>query len=165
MDYKSFLEQLDNRLAKYFERDKDKICCCKGCSNCCKNADFPLSFVEMNYLMKGFLALDKTTQDEVRKNIKNILHTNRKFYTCPFLVNDLCSAYEYRPIICRVHGLAYKRADGIVNLPDCANSGLNYADNFDGETVDFEPVKEDLNPISIRKALDFGEVRPMIRWF
>ena len=165
MDYKTFLEELDSKLAKFFTRDKDKIRCRKGCSSCCKNADFPLSYMEMNYLMKGFLNLDKETNDNVRNNIKTLKNVCENDYTCPFLVDDLCSVYEFRPIICRVHGLAYRRSDGIVNLPDCANSGLNYSDNFNGKTVDFEPIDEDLNTIAIRKNLNFGEVRSIIKWF
>lgn len=166
-EYKLFLINLDNKLEKYFERDKKKIQCAKGCSACCQNADFPLSLTEMKYLMQGFLGLDKSAHDKVRDNIKNVIESGKKYYTCPFLIDDLCSVYEYRPIICRVHGLAYLRTDGIVNLPECSNSGKNYSENFDGKTVNFEPVKEDLNPIAIRKSskIDFGEVRSMIDWF
>jgi len=166
-DYKTFIKSLDDKLSTYFERDKDKICCCKGCSACCKNADFPLSFMEMKYLMQGFLRLDKLTHDKVRNNIKNVISSDEKNYTCPFLIDDLCSVYEYRPIICRVHGLAWMRSDGIVNLPDCAKNGLNYSKNFDGKTVDFEPIKEDLNPIALRKnkKIGFSEVKSMINWF
>jgi len=165
MDYISFLKQLDTKLFGYFKRDKDKIKCHKGCSLCCQNADFPLSFVEMNYLMKGFLILDKKVHDIIRENIRTIIKNGQNNYTCPFLINNSCSVYDYRPIICRVHGLAYKRTDGIVNLPECVNSGLNYSDNFDGNTVDFEAADEDLNPIAIRNNLNFGEVRPMVKWF
>ncbi len=166
-DYELFLKNLESKLAKYFERDKDKINCAKGCSSCCQNADFPLSFLEMKYLMQGFLGLDKLTHDKVRDNIRKIIESGKKSYICPFLKDDMCSVYEYRPIICRVHGLAYMRTDGIVNLPDCSNFGKNYSENFDGKTVDFEPIKEDLNPIAIRKneKIDFGEVRSMIDWF
>ncbi|MBO7672809.1 YkgJ family cysteine cluster protein [bacterium] len=165
--YETFLKDLDLKLQKYFEVDKDKIQCRKGCSNCCKNADFPLSLVEMKYLMQGFLKLDKSEHDKVRENIKKVIESGKENYDCPFLMNDLCSVYEYRPIICRVHGLAYLRTDGIVNLPECSISGLNYSKNYDGKTVNFEPINEDLNPIALRKnkKIDFGEVRSMIKWF
>ena len=164
-NYKKFLIELDDKLTEYFARDRDKIKCHKGCSDCCKNANFPLSLLEMKYLMSGFLKLDKEIHDKVRYNIKSAIKQNKDEYNCPFLVNDMCSVYEYRPIICRVYGLAYMRSDGVVSLPCCTPDGKNYSENFSGKTVDFEPLKTDLSPSSIRINDAFGEVRPMIKWF
>ena len=164
-DYKIFLKELDDKLLEFFARDKDKIKCRMGCSLCCKNANFPLSLLEMKYLMSGFLKLEKKAHDKVRENIKLAIEQNKDEYDCPFLINETCSVYDYRPIICRVYGLAYMRSDGIVNLPCCAPEGLNYGKNFNGKTVNFEPINTDLSPTAIRANNDFGEVRPMIKWF
>lgn len=167
--YEHFLNKFDKKLVQYFKRDSAAIKCRKGCTLCCKNADYPLSFLEMKYLMQGFARLEKEKHDLVRSNIKKILSDTRTAsYPCPFLVEGECSVYPYRPLTCRVHGLAYMRSDGIVKLPECARYGLNYSQNFDGETVNFEPIKEDLNLDKIfasEPELKFGEIHSMIDWF
>lgn len=163
--YEKFLKEFDEKLAAYFERDAAAIKCKKGCTFCCENADYPLSLLEMEYLMKGFLLLEKEKHDRVREKIRN---TADKPYPCPFLIDGECSIYSYRPLTCRVHGLAYMRSDGIVKLPECARIGLNYSENFDGQTVNFEPIIEDLNLDKIfseHSELEFGEIRSMIDWF
>ncbi len=168
--YVQFLKEFDAKLAAYFKRDSAAIKCQKGCSLCCENGDYPLSYLEMSYLMQGFACLDKEKHDCVRENIIKIKAQREtlKAYPCPFLLDGSCSVYQYRPLTCRVHGLAYMRSDGIVKLPECARCGLNYAQNFDGETVNFEPVKEDLNLDKIfasRPHLDFGPIKSMIDFF
>ena len=166
--YEKFLKEFDKKLAGYFERDAAAIRCQKGCTFCCENADYSLSQLEMRYLMQGFVKLDKDRHDKVRQNIKNLLARPHKPYPCPFLLNGECAVYSYRPLTCRVHGLGYLRADGIVKLPECARIGLNYSQNFDGLSVDFDPIKEDLNLDKIFAAhpeLEFGEIRSMIDWF
>lgn len=166
--YEQFLNEFDKKLAEYFERDASAIKCKKGCTFCCKNADYPLSRLEMEFLMQGFLRLDKEKHDRVRENIKNLVVTKPKIYSCPFLLESECAAYTYRPLTCRVHGLAYMRSDGVVKLPECVRHGLNYSQNFDGQTINFEPIKDDLNLDKIfasHSEFDFGEIRSMIDWF
>lgn len=167
--YEHFLKDFDKKLAQYFERDSDAVKCKKGCTLCCENADYPLSLLEMKYLMQGFMGLQKEKHDRVRTNIKSILAQDScNSYKCPFLLDGECSVYRYRPLTCRVHGLAYMRTDNVVKLPECARYGLNYAENFDGKTVNFEPIKEDLNLDKIfatHPELEFGEIRSMIDWF
>ena len=167
-EYEKFLAKFDKKLADYFARDKKMIKCQKGCSFCCKNANFPLSHLEMRYLMNAFLHLEKELHDKVRQNIEILKKSNAEFYDCPFLINNVCSVYAYRPLICRVHGLAYLMESGKVKLPECANIDLNYSKNFDGTSINFEPIKEDLNLDKIynaNKELPFMEFHPMKDWF
>ncbi len=169
--YECFLSEFDKKLEEYFRRDAAAIKCKKGCTFCCTNGDYPLSHLEMCYLMQGFVWLDKSRHDEVRENIRalaNISNAAQKGYACPFLLDGECSVYRYRPLICRVHGLAYMRSDGIVELPECARCGLNYSDNFNGESVDFEPIKDDLSLKKIYKSarkIDFGPIKSLLDWF
>lgn len=168
VQYEKFLLDLDRKLSAYFERDKDKIFCRKGCDYCCKNADYPLSYLEMQYLMNTFLNLEKTLHDKVRDNIKTLVNTGKKPYICPFLIDGECSVYSSRPVTCRVHGLAFLMKNGVVKLPDCANVGLNYSKNFDGKSVNFIPVNDDLMLDKIFKSctqIEFGEIRSLIDWF
>lgn len=171
--YELFLKNFDEKVQLYFERDKSKIKCKKGCSFCCENGDYPLSLLEMAYLMQGYNSLNKELHDKVRENIRNLITQKTKegkldSYSCPFLINKKCVVYNYRPLVCRMYGLAYMRKDGIVNLPECASCGLNYSENFDGETINFEPIKEELNLnkiITSNSDLKFGQIKSMIDWF
>lgn len=166
--YENFLKEFDEKLATYFERDSAGIKCKKGCTLCCENGDYPLSLLEMRYLMQGFAKLEKEKHDAVRNNIKKLLARSQKPYPCPFLLEGECAVYSYRPLTCRIYGLAYMKSDGVVKLPECARCGLNYSENFDGHEINFHPIKEDLNIDKIFDSnpyLEFGEIRSMIDWF
>lgn len=107
---------------------KDETTCCKkGCSFCCHQF-IDLFEVEIedikNYLKNS---LDTRTKNIIKHNIINWLdhfnkntshdriltgtdlyiHYNRKMaddkIPCPLLIDDKCSIYEIRPIVCRIH--------------------------------------------------------------
>ena len=92
------------------------------------------------------------------------------------LIDNKCSVYPYRGIVCRVHGLAwYDEDENKIRLPYCVNKGLNYAKVFDretGEVILQNPIREKLRIDTILKSdeaeqleLECGEIRPMIKWF
>ncbi len=167
--YEKFLDNLDNKLAQYFEFEKDDIVCKQGCSHCCEHGDYPFSRLELEYLMQGILQLEPQIKKQVFENFKKI--TNKFDYTCPFLINKSCCIYKYRSITCRTHGLAYLNSENIAKLPDCTNLGLNFSNTFDPKTsvITREIIKEnlDLNEIikNANKNLEFGEIRALVNWF
>lgn len=167
--YEEFLVGFDEKLSNYFERDSKMLKCQKGCSLCCSNGDYPLSNLEMRYLMFGFSNLSNEKHELVKANIQKLCQDDvEQSYVCPFLLNNVCAVYAYRPLICRIHGLGYMRDNGVVNLPGCAQYGLNYSENYDGNSVDFEPINEDLSInkiVASQMNIDFGAVRPLISWF
>ena len=112
LSYEKFLNNLDQKLNYYFDLQKEYIYCQKGCSLCCKNGDYPLSQLELEYLMQGYITLDNSLKIIIQNNIKSM----KKGSVCPFLVNNECSIYKYRPIICRVHGLAYLYKNNTVRV-------------------------------------------------
>ena len=160
MDYKEFLDNLDKRLKKYFELHKEHVKCCMGCSSCCENGDYPLSALELEYLMQGYAKLSDKLKIKVQTNIKNI----QKGGACPFLIDKKCLIYPFRPIICRVHGLAYICRGNVVKVPFCANEGKNYANVYKNGEIEINPIKENLDTQSILKDFDFGEIRNLIDW-
>ena len=87
----------------------------------------------------------------------------QKSESCPFLINKLCSVYPYRPIICRVHGLAYLIGEK-VKVPYCVNSGKNYAEVFENNEITINPVLENLDTAEILKEFNFGEIRNLFDW-
>ena len=172
--YEQFLKQLDERLDEYFQSQCEFIKCKPGCSLCCEVGEYPFSRLEAEYLMQGFIKLPKDVKQKIRYEIKALKQANPKMYKCPFLIDKKCSVYQYRGIICRVHGLAWLD-DEQIRLPYCVNKGLNYSKVFDRETGEVflqNPVKEHLRIDSILRSeqaqkyeLECGEIRPLVKWF
>lgn len=158
--YKKFLEELDKRLNSYFEKYKNFIHCTSGCSACCEKGDYPISQLELEYIMQGFINLDNKTKIQIQNNIKSM----EKGGKCPFLLNNLCSIYPYRPVICRVHGLAYLFNEKIVKVPYCANENKNYAEVYKNGEIIINPIRENLDTSSILKDLNYGEIRNLYDW-
>lgn len=105
-------------------------------------------------------------------------------YECPFLINNECSIYEYRGIICRAFGLMTAYKDGDVRIPFCAFDNLNYSNVIDIESSKISPekykksgIKEE--PLAFNISYEyltdnefeqlfnfkFGEKKPLIDWF
>ncbi len=160
MNYTDFLSDLDERLKKYFTLHKEFINCKLGCSFCCESGDYPLSAVELEYLMQGFIKLSDKDKIIVQNNINEM----KKGGACPFLIDKKCSVYSNRPIICRVHGLAYLCKDGTVKVPYCAKEGKNYTKVYADGEITINPIKENLDTQNILKDFDFGEIRNLIDW-
>mgnify|MGYP005759253819 FL=1 len=142
-NYKIYLNLLEERvIKKHFDEQKPYICCRKGCAHCCKNGEFPLSEIEMEYLMSGYEQLPQDKKNEIKNRIERLISqakTNKQLrfrHACPFLIDDICCIYEFRPIICRTHGLMFfVEENGIQKnkIPDCAKIGLNYSAVYDGK--------------------------------
>lgn len=188
--YEKYLEAVDEYLEKCFSGQKPFIKCSAGCANCCEIGEYPISRLEMEYLMEGFLSLPLSVKNEIKANIRKMLaqkakNKGRFLHRCPFLSSEKrCFIYERRGIICRAHGLAYFEEVGgqkVVKLPECSRMGLNYSETFDGESVSMErfkafgvdsPIKHPLDLNFFEKDLlkgfagiEFGEIRPMLEWF
>lgn len=179
--YEKFLEALDRELQGYFLQEKEFIKCKKGCNDCCNVGEYPFSRLEAEYLMYGFVSLPKNIKDKIRKNIaalkieKKNFQGERFLYKCPFLIDGACAVYKRRGIVCRTYGIAYLKDDGTIKLPNCANLGLNYAENFNkttGEIFLSNPIKKELTiekylrgELAESFGLECGEIRPLLDWF
>ena len=155
-----FLKSLDERLTEYFDAHKSYINCKAGCSICCEKGDYPLSQAELEYLMQGYITLENETKILIQKNIENM----EKGGKCPFLIDKKCSVYEYRPIVCRVHGLAYMIKKDLVKVPYCVNFGKNYSQVYSDGYINIAPVTENLETTYLLKDAEFGEIRNLIDW-
>ena len=189
-NYIKYLKFLDIELKKFFDSQKPYIKCKKGCARCCKKAMFPYSALEMRYLMEGLMRLDSKIQDEISLKIKAILEEKKNFngkkfhYDCPFLINDECSVYEYRGILCRAFGLMTYMKEGKIKAPFCAFDGLNYSNVVDSQTGQISPEKyvelgRPEEPLAFNVDytfltdsnteaafnIKFGEKKPLIEWF
>ena len=160
MNYPLFLSELDKRLSKYFDAHREYTCCEEGCSLCCEKGDYPLSSLELEYLMQGFISISDNLKRQVQINIKNM----KKGGACPFLIDKKCSVYPDRPIMCRVHGLAYLCKEKTVKVPFCVHENKNYAKVYNDGMIDIAPIAENLDTISILNNYEFGEIRNLADW-
>lgn len=158
--YESFLIDFDRKLEGYFKRDAGFVHCKSGCSACCERGDYPISQLELEYIMQGFIALNNELKLQVQENIKTI----QKGGKCPFLIDKKCSIYPYRPIICRVHGLAYLCKNNTVKVPYCVNDGKNYASVYQSGEITINPIPENLDTPNVLKEFEYGEIRNLFDW-
>lgn len=142
-----------SKIEDYFEEHKEFICCKAGCSYCCEKGDYPVTEEELKQIMLGYSALDNDSKIRVQNNIK----TMERGGACPFLLDKLCSIYPYRPMICRIHGLAYITKNNIVKVPYCAQEGKNYSKVYSNGEFLGEPIKENLD-------LRLGKTRNLYDW-
>lgn len=200
--YKAYIELVQARMIdKYFEEQKPYICCKAGCSYCCENGQYPVSEVELAYLMLGYKLLPFETQLKIRENFEKLKsryeffkqnHSGTKdhpifMHRCPFLIDNKCSVYDFRAIICRTHGLLFFVEENGVQknkIPYCVHYGLNYSNIYDPETgtlsdvkmeelgIEQEPIAYNLSLKTLLKKeitenfdFEFGEVKALIDWF
>ena len=79
-NYIKYLKIVDSKLQKFFEIQKPYIFCKKGCANCCKNAQFPYSRIEMLYLLEGAVKLSEEIQKELSQYSQAITEGLNKAY-------------------------------------------------------------------------------------
>ncbi len=192
--YSQFVRVITQNIWEHFDNQKEYICCKEGCSRCCESGDYPCSNLEFEYLQLGFYLTNGATKDIVQENIDKLKKEkenseDKKFmYRCPFLIDNKCCVYNFRPIICRTFGLAYAKNndDGTLSelkIPFCVNMGLNYSEVYDSEKnallttlykqkgFKTEPMAFNLDTKTLIKKvgqdmlnLDFGEIKPLIDW-
>lgn len=95
---------------------------CAGCpQNCCVSYFEHHTYVEWDYLWRGMLTLPKDRQQHfLEKAQRNVEQCRFAFsqglrprIMCPLNEDGLCQLYDYRLMICRLHGVAH-----IAPLPD-----------------------------------------------
>ena len=194
-NYLLYLDIIMSKLSKFFESQSEYIFCKKGCAKCCEHAQFPYTEIEFLLLMEGYKLLKSQYKKIVDYNISEILNLKKdhyknssgeKFrYQCPFLINNECSVYNFRGLICRCFGLMTydKNNKKSPMVPFCAYEGLNYSNVLNTETNKISPemyrnhnlIKEPTafnvsypvlidDEIAEKFDFEFGESKPLVDW-
>lgn len=185
-EYIVFLENLHLELKGYFDREKPYIACKDGCSLCCKNFSLKITELEYSFMTKGFSQLDKARKKSIINRAKNTAKKYKNFsklnkskeefkYDCPFLFDNTCANYEYRPVICRVFGLITLDENNREEMPFCMLKGLNYANVGDPVTRTFDeqkiiqlgappPQSYDVSYSKVIKKVQHGEYKHFFEW-
>ena len=89
---------------------------CEGCSdNCCTQRFHHHTLAEYLFLLEGLKAAEPGLQETILRRARVVvesyaheLQAGELFkLMCPVNFNGLCSLYEWRPMICRLHGLPH----------------------------------------------------------
>lgn len=189
-NYLKYLEFLEEKLAKFRKSQEPYLFCKKGCALCCKNAQYPYSLTEVKYLLSGFLNLDDKTKAKIEAQLFDVVERKKKFrgkkfrYDCPFLIDDSCSVYEHRGVICRTFGLMTSIENDKVKAPFCCGKGLNYSNvlNLSKNTIStrkFKKLGVNEEPLGFNISYKFltnpefekefqflfGEKKSLVEWF
>lgn len=90
---------------------------CQGChANCCYTRFFHYTHIEALYLHRGFKGLSPKERAEILQLALDYEETYSKgtddqAVLCPLNTSGLCVLYEWRPMICRLHGVPYELQD------------------------------------------------------
>jgi Fe-S-cluster containining protein len=146
--YAHALKQLESSVWGLQQEQQQYLQCKQGCSSCCTDA-FRIRYVEARIL------LDHITP-ETRQNLQKT--SEQREGQCVFLVNQACSVYRDRPMLCRAYGLILKAADSVGTCP------LNYQELVSTKGInilDMQPFYELLDELSTRLwQADFPDKDP-----
>ena len=104
--YRELVTEIDEMTARLTSRYREHLQCQAGCSGCCQH-HLSLFKVEADTILDVILRMPVTRRVVLESQAREVREreTNGLTVTCPLLLNDRCSIYESRPIICRTQGL------------------------------------------------------------
>lgn len=128
--YVESLKKLQNNVDHFFQQNalkhSEHMACKQGCFECCK-VDLNIFSTEANFIEESIALLSKEEKEVVLDSLKK----NSLSGYCPFLIEQSCAIYNFRPIICRSQGLPLyvESEDRIDACP--LNFKLGYPDKKD----------------------------------
>lgn len=131
--------ELSKRLAEVYRKiqtEYDKVASqvgltCTGCpDNCCDSYFLHYTYAEWAYLWEGLRDLDEDIRNEIIERSKqyitesqsSIAQGERPQIMCPLNLDERCTLYLHRLMICRLHGIpaTMTRPDGkTLRFPGC----------------------------------------------
>jgi Fe-S-cluster containining protein len=127
-EYIELRDEIDRKCNRLWNIHQSRMNCKEGCAFCCQSFKiFPLEFYSIQQSL-----IKKPTQ--VAKKFKA--------ESCKFLIDNTCSIYVNRPIICRTHGYPLTRLNEEAGAYEISFCELNFTDNtfekFNRNNVYFE---------------------------
>jgi Fe-S-cluster containining protein len=104
---------------------------CRGCDdNCCLTRFYHHTWVEYFFLERGVSGLSPDVGADIRNRSRDVCRKmeaadregQKPRVMCPLNRQDLCLVYDYRPMICRLHGMPHELrnpAGEIYQVPGC----------------------------------------------
>ncbi|MBA3017084.1 MAG: hypothetical protein KJ550_11925 [Proteobacteria bacterium] len=133
--YLSFLQRLrtiwEDMGKKYQEAADYYGFFCNGCEdNCCYTRFYHHTLLEYLFIRQGYSTLEHEIQNRVSERAIEVCAETIEYdkagktvrLLCPLNFDGLCILYEYRPMICRLHGIPHqlqRPGQGIMYSPGC----------------------------------------------
>jgi Fe-S-cluster containining protein len=150
--YQKFIEQVDRITAKLQARYSKHLVCRAGCSGCCHH-HLSVFAVEAEESRAAIEALPSPIRARVEEQAREVIKREDRGepVACPLLVDDRCSIYESRPLICRTQGLPLlmEAEDGEREVDFCP---LNFTEAGAVDDLD-EDYLVPLDALNLRLAL------------
>ena len=139
---------------------------CTGCEdNCCFTRFFHHTLLEYLYIMEGYGTLDRAKQVEVKSRALEVCRKTDEAVEkgipvrvmCPLNFDELCLIYDYRPMICRLHGIPHelqRPGQSTMYGPGC--------DTFTKQCQEKELFKFDRTPFYVEMAELEKELRQAV---
>jgi Fe-S-cluster containining protein len=142
---------------------------CAGCEdNCCRTRFYHHTLLELFYLHRGWSALESQQRAAVRSRAKDVCRQmtvqppggGASRSMCPLNHSGRCELYEYRPMICRLHGIPH-----VLLRPDGAKTAGPGCDAFERQcgsrsdaVLDRTPHYQALAALEqeLRRAMEFS---------
>ncbi|MHB8223243.1 MAG: YkgJ family cysteine cluster protein [Desulfurivibrionaceae bacterium] len=121
-DYHQLLAALDTEIARIGEMHGATLSCGPGCASCC--LAFSVLPIEAACLREAIDALPIASQEQLNRNLAE------GDERCPLLIDDLCSVYAARPVICRTQGLPLAYVDEEREAIEISACPLNFPDEY-----------------------------------
>ncbi len=137
-EFRSFLKGFDRKKIDIIERklykDKSSKIDCKTCGNCCIEVLPVLNQKDIKRLSKGLDLSIHNFKDRYLIEEENSEGFTFNKKPCPFLDNNMCSQYQYRPDG-RIYGIELLNANEQLQITKGGRSTLT--DESTGKTVRF----------------------------
>jgi uncharacterized protein len=150
--YQQLIQQVEKLTGKLNERYRTHLQCRAECSGCCHHhlSVFP---VEAATITSAIQALPQATRERIHQQAEAVKKSEARLenVVCPLLVDDHCSIYEARPLICRTQGLPllFEAEDGQQEVDFCP---LNFTSDDAIAELDDEHLIP-LDALNIKLAL------------
>ncbi|MBU2621711.1 MAG: hypothetical protein KKD92_05280 [Proteobacteria bacterium] len=141
---------------KYNETAINYGFCCGGCEeNCCFTRFYHHTFAEYLYLHKGLETLERGNRAEIQERALSVCRQTDELdkaglpvrLLCPLNYEGMCILYEYRPMICRMHGLPHE-----IIMPGGGIKTGSGCGEFNAHCSDKEYLKFDRTPFYTEMA-------------
>ncbi len=136
---------------------------CEGCQeNCCNTVFYHHTLIEYFGVLEGFDTLPEPLKEEALGKAEEYVKTLNRYrgkeeqikLMCPLNFDGLCKIYEYRPLICRIHGLP-----GELNHPTKGKQPFSGCKRFEATNHKERTQIIDRTPFYTRIATLESEVR------
>jgi len=150
--YKKFIEHVDQLSSKIQTRYSKHLNCRAGCAGCCHH-HLSVFAVEAEETRAAIEALPIPIRSRVEERAREVIKREAQGapVACPLLIDNRCSIYESRPLICRTQGLPLliEAEDGEQEVDFCP---LNFTEPGAIDDLDEDHLAP-LDALNLRLAL------------